>query len=74
MPASNSDSALARHRHPQQLLWAALFGALLAITGCGNKGPLYLPSAPEAHDTAPEDGAAEQAGQQPAPAANSQAR
>ena len=31
-----------------RLLIFLLGGTLLALAGCGNKGPLYLPSSPEA--------------------------
>ena len=37
---------------------AVLFAAVLSgIAGCGNKGPLYLPSSPEAQTEAPDEAA-----------------
>jgi predicted small lipoprotein YifL len=29
-------------------LWLAVFAAILAMAGCGKKGPLYLPDEPPA--------------------------
>lgn len=34
---------------------AALLAVLVALAGCGNKGPLYLPSSPEPEQAVTED-------------------
>ena len=46
MPRSTLRNALA------PLPPAVLFALLLSLAGCGNKGPLYLPSSPEPHRAA----------------------
>ncbi|HLS97146.1 MAG: lipoprotein [Porticoccaceae bacterium] len=48
MPASNPHRLPAPRSPASGLLLAALCGALFTLAGCGNKGPLYLPSSPEA--------------------------
>lgn len=40
------------------LLRVALLGCLIGLAGCGNKGALYLPSAPEAQTASEADAVA----------------